>query len=166
MKKVAKWIGLGVVAFALLVFLLDSFGGYFMDGPLGPIPGGYMSGPVVDPAEPLDWSGAEREIEIEVRPEQPWSLTVWRAVVDGDLYIPSGGGARRRWTQVAVADPRVRVRSQGRIQEGCLVRIEDPKIRRPVRDALLELYPRFPGGDGGDDGSIWLFRVDPRATCD
>ena len=165
MKKVLKWIGLALLAFALFVFLLDAFGGYLMDGPLGPIPGGRMSGPVVDPAEPLDWSGAEREIEIEVRPEQPWSLTVWRVVVDGDLYIPSGNGAERRWTQVAVADPRVRVRSQGRIQEGCLVRIEDPTIRRRVRDALVELYPMFPGGDGEDDGSIWLFRVDPRATC-
>ena len=79
MKKALKWIGLTVAGLILVVLLLDSFGGYFLDGPLGPIPGGHMSGPVVDPAEPLDWSGVEREIQIEVRPEQPWSLTVWRA---------------------------------------------------------------------------------------
>lgn len=164
MKKVLKWIGLTVVTLALVVFLLDSFGGYFMDGPLGPIPGGRMSGPVVDPAEPLDWNGIEREIEIEVRPEQPWSLTVWRAVVDGDLYIPSGGGAQRRWTQVAIADPRVRVRSQGRIREGCLVRIEDKDVRRPALEALLETYG-LTGSPEGDDGSVWLFRVEPRANC-
>ncbi len=164
MKKVLKWIGLGVAVVVVSVFLLDRFGGYFMDGPLGPIPGGHMSGPVVDPAEPFDWSGVEREIEIEVRPEQPWSLTVWRAVVDGDLYIPSGGGAKRRWTQVAIADPRVRVRSRGRIWEGCLVRVEDLETRRPPREALAETYG-MPGFGGEDDGSIWLFRVDPRATC-
>lgn len=164
MKKVLKWIGLTVAGLILVVFLLDSLGGYFLDGPLGPIPGGHMSGPVVDPAEPLDWSGVEREIQIEVRPEQPWSLTVWRAVVDGDLYIPSGGGAQRRWTQVAVADPRVRVRSQGRIQEGCLVRIEDPEERRPALRSLVETYG-LTGSPEEDDGSVWLFRVEPRATC-
>lgn len=164
MKKVLKWIGLALITLVLGVFLLDSFGGYFMDGPLGPIPGGPMSGPVVDATEPFDWSGAEDEIEIEVRPEQPWSLTVWRAVVDGDLYIPSGNGAERRWTQVTIADPRVRVRSQGRIQEGCLVRIEDPATRGQVRAELGKIYP-LPGGGGDDDGSVWLFRVDPRATC-
>ena len=164
MKKVLKWVGLGLAALVLIVVLLDAFGGYFMDGPLGPIPGGRMSGPVVDAAEPLDWSGVEPEIEIEVRPDQPWSLTVWRAVLDGDLYIPSGGGARRRWTQVAVADPRVRVRSQGRIQEGCLVRIEDAEIRQRARTMLGEIYS-FPGTAEEDDGSLWLFRVDPRATC-
>lgn len=107
--KFLKWLGLAIAGLLVAVFLLDSFGGYFMDGPLGPIPGGRMSGPVVDPTEPFDWAGVGREIEIEVRPEQPWSLTVWRAVVDGDLYIPSGNGAERRWTQVTIDDPRVRV---------------------------------------------------------
>ena len=164
MKKVLKWIGLALITIVVGVFLLDSFGGYFMDGPLGPIPGGHMSDPVVDATEPLDWSGLEEEIAIEVRPEQPWSLTVWRAVVDGNLYIPSGNGAERRWTQVAIADPRVRVRSQGRIQEGCLVRIEDPATREKVRAELGKIYP-VPLGDGEDDGRLWVFRVDPRATC-
>ena len=164
MKKVLKWIGIALITLVLGVFLLDSFGGYFMDGPLGPIPGGRMSGPVVDSDQPLDWSGVEEDIAIEVRPEKPWSLTVWRAVLDGNLYIPSGNGAERRWTQVTLADPRVRIRSQGRIQEGCLVRIEDQATRGRVRAELAKIYP-LPSGGGEDDGSVWLFRVDPRATC-
>lgn len=164
MKKILKGLGLAIGAIALVVLLLDTFGGYFMDGPLGPIPGGRMSGPVADRIAELDWSGVEREIEIEVRPEQPWSLTVWRAVIDGDLYIPSGNGASRRWTQVAVEDPRVRVRSQGRIQEGCLTRVTAADARRPALEQLIETYG-LPGGDQQDDGSVWLFRVDPRAAC-
>ena len=164
MRRLLRWIGLGAGAVVLLALLLDTFGGHFMDGPLGPIPGGRMSGPVVDAAIPLDWTGVEREIEIEVRPEQPWSLTVWRAVIDGDLYVPSGGGARRRWTRVAIADPRVRVRSQGRIQEGCLVRIEDPGTRARVLSALVDTYSLSRDGEG-DDGSVWVFRIDPRSKC-
>ena len=162
-KKILKGLVLTIAAVAAVILCLDSFGGYFLDGPLGPIPGGQMSGPVVDATTPLDWTGAEREIEIEVRPEKPWSLTVWRSVVDGDLYIPSGNGAERRWTQVAVADPRVRVRSQGRIQEGCLVRVTDPEVRRPALQQLIETYDL--GVFEEDDGSVWLFRVDPRAAC-
>ena len=164
MKKVLKWIGVALATLVLGVFLLDSFGGYLLDGPLGPIPGGRMSDPVVDANTPLDWSGLEEEIAIEVRPEQPWSLTVWRAVIDGNLYIPSGNGAERRWTQVAIADPRVRVRSQGRIQEGCLVRIEDPATRGKVRAELGRIYP-LPVATGEDDGRLWIFRVDPRQAC-
>lgn len=162
-KKILKWLALAIAGIAAVILLLDAFGGYFMDGPLGPIPGGHMSGPVVDAATPLDWAGVEHEIAIEVRPEQPWSLTVWRAVVDGDLYIPSGNGAERRWTQVAIVDPRVRVRSQGRIQEGCLVRVTDPEARRPALQQLAETYEL--GVFEKDDGSVWLFRVEPRAGC-
>lgn len=39
MKNVFKRIGLGLAVVVVLVFLLDSFGAYFLDGPLGPIPG-------------------------------------------------------------------------------------------------------------------------------
>ena len=52
MMRVIRWIlgGLGVIV--ALVLFLDTFGGYLMDGPLGPIPGGEMSGPVVTDADP------------------------------------------------------------------------------------------------------------------
>ena len=62
-----------------------------------------------------------------------------------------------------MADPRVRVRSQGRIQEGCLVQVTDPDARRPALQQLIETYDL--GVFEEDDGSVWLFRVDPRAAC-
>lgn len=40
------------------------------------------------PAKAAGCRGVEREIQIEVRPEQSWSLTVWRAVVDdGSVWL-------------------------------------------------------------------------------
>ena len=51
-KKILKGLVLTIAAVAVVILCLDSFGGYFLDGPLGPIPGGQMSGPVVDAAWP------------------------------------------------------------------------------------------------------------------
>ncbi|MEO2166950.1 MAG: hypothetical protein ABGY42_02315 [bacterium] len=162
-KRILKWLAIGLGLVAGTVFVLDTFGGRFLDGPLGPIPGGRMVG-AVDPTTNPDWSGTEDVIEIEIRPDQPWSLSVWRAVVDGDLYIPSGNGAERRWTPIAVADRRVRIRTQGRIYEGCLERIEDSETRLPVLQTLVANYDL--DATGGDDGSVWLFRVTERARCE
>jgi hypothetical protein len=98
--RVLRW-GLGVVfAIVGVVVVLDTVGGYLFDGPLGPIPGGAFVG-AVDPGPP-DWSRLEKVIELEIRPAKPWSLSVWNVVVDGEVYVPSAMGERRRWTEVAV----------------------------------------------------------------
>src|SRR6185369_2726678 len=110
--KILKWLAALVGALVLGVLLLDTFGGYLFDGPLGPIPGGALSGPV-NPEQHPDWSQIEKEIELEIRPSRPWSLHVWSAVVDGELYSPSAFGAKRRWPKAMLEDPRVRIRMHG-----------------------------------------------------
>ena len=62
-KKILKGLVLTIAAVAAVILCLDSFGGYFLDGPLGPIPGGQMSGPVVDATTPLDALMALRELK-------------------------------------------------------------------------------------------------------
>ena len=109
----------------------DTFGGMLFDGPIGPIPGGALSGPG-DPNPNPDWTALPEVIELEIRPEKPWSLSVWNAVVDGKLYVPSAFGARRRWPAVALEDPRVRFRAGGKIYE-----------RRIVRFSAQITLPRF-----------------------
>ena len=87
--KVVRLVGRGLAVVVVAVLLLDTFGGYLMEGPLGPIPGGAFKGDVsTDP----DWSAVEEVIELEIRPEKPWSLSIWCSVVDGELYVPSGHG--------------------------------------------------------------------------
>ena len=102
-----------IVSLIVVVLLLDTFGGYLFDGPLGPIPGGALQGSV-DPNPNPDWSNLEKVIELEIRPAKPWSLSVWNVVIDGEPYVPSAMGARRRWTGVALENPLVRVRTHGR----------------------------------------------------
>ena len=67
-------------------------------GPIGPFPGGPLTGnEVTDPVD--DWSFASRrqEIQLETRPESPYSVNVWCIVRDGALYVPSGRPEGKRW---------------------------------------------------------------------
>ncbi len=154
MSSTAK-LGMAVGALALTILFLDTFGGYFLDGPLGPIPGGRMEGTVERNPNP-DWSVAGDVIELEIRPEMPWSLSVWNVIDGGELYVPSAMGARRRWVKVALEDPRVRVRVDGKIYERRLVKVEDEALRTRLAKLLSERY-----GSGGDE-STWFFHLTPR----
>jgi len=157
--RVLKWVGAALAAVVLLWLGLDTFGGRLLDGPLGPIPGGAFVGPVSAEAAPK-WDGLPKVIELEIRPSEPWSLSVWNVVIDGQLYVPSAMGARRRWTAVALEDPRVRVRVGDQIHEQRIVRVTDPALRQRIGQAVAERYKLEPP-DPNDD-STWFFRIGPR----
>jgi len=158
--RIVRWVLGAIVALLVLVALLDTFGGYVFDGPLGPIPGGAFVGPV-DPDPGPDWSNLEEVIELEIRPEKPWSLSVWNAVIDGQLYVPSAQGARRRWTSVALADPHVRVRTNGKIYERRIELVEDESLRRRIGAAIAERYD-LGDRDESDLETTWFFPMAPR----
>lgn len=77
-------------------------------GPFLVFPGGELSGTVVN--EPIeDWSfAASQFIELETRPDDPYSVQLNYIVKDGKLYIDPAEG--RTWFEHIKADPRVRVR--------------------------------------------------------
>jgi hypothetical protein len=158
--RIVGWIPRGLVAAVAVVLLLDTFGGSLFDGPLGPIPGGALQGPV-DPDQDPDWSNLEEVVELEIRPEKPWSLSVWNVVVDGELYVPSAMGARRRWTAVAIEEPLVRLRTHGRIYERRIEKVEDPELRRRIGAAVAQRYGFDPPASGEGD-TTWYFHLAPR----
>lgn len=158
--RVLRWFGIAVAALVSVVLIMDTFGGYLFDGPVGPIPGGAFRGAAVDDPNP-DWSSLEQIIEIEIRPAKPWSLSVWNAVVDGELYVPSAKGASRRWPKVALEDPRIRVRAGGRIYDRRIERVTDEELIGKVRGVLSERYGLDRDPDAADDG-LWIFHVAPR----
>ena len=77
-------------------------------GPFLMFPGGSLSGEVVsDP--PASWSFVDsRFMDLEVRPADPYSVTINYFVVDGLLYIDPEPD--RVWSQYLVEDDRVRAR--------------------------------------------------------
>jgi hypothetical protein len=158
--RVLRWIGGALLAAIAVVVLLDTFGGYLFDGPLGPIPGGALRGRV-DPNPNPDWSNLEKVIELEIRPQKPWSLSIWNVVIDGELYVPSAMGARRRWTQVAIVSPLARVRTHGRIYERRIEKVEDPELRKRIGAAVAARYGFDPPANPEDDPT-WYFHLGPR----
>ena len=159
--RILKWVTAAIGTVVVVVLLLDTFGGYLFDGPLGPIPGGAFEGQT-NPERNPDWSSVEKVIELEIRPLKPWSLSIWAVVVDGELYSPSAFGARRRWPAVVLQDPRVRVRTNGQIYERMLERVTDPDLKRRVGQAVAARYG-FNAEEAARDDTTWYFHYAPRS---
>ena len=157
--RILRWLGLALALFGLTLGLLIGLSSFY-DGPLGPIPGGPLSGAVLN--EPPDWSffAALDSLELQVNPAKPRSLTVWLLVVDGQLYVPSGFAPVKRWPSQAVDDGRVVLRIGGKLYERRAVRVTDPAERRAAHAALVEKY----SVPEADDPDTWIFRMDPRPT--
>lgn len=111
-------------------------------GPVLVFPGGELSGEVVE--EPVeDWSFVSATfLDLETRPEDPYSVELNYVVRDGKLYIDPAEG--RRWLDHIRQDPRVRVRFHGKIY--------------PMRAVLVGR----PGELEGFDPTRFIYRLDPR----
>jgi len=112
-------------------------------GPLLVIPGGELSGDVVQ-ERVTDWSFVtDHVIDLETRPDDPYSVELNYFVRDGLLYVDPAEG--RKWLENIRADPRVRARFGGRIY--------------PLRAVLVGR----PGELEGFDADRFVYRLDPRA---
>lgn len=111
-------------------------------GPFFVIPGGELSGEVV--TEPVDdWSFVDSAfVDLETRPEDPYSVELNYFVVDGKLYIDPAEG--REWFDHLRGNPLVRVRFAGKIY--------------PLRAVLVG----EPGEVEGFDADRFVYRLDPR----
>jgi hypothetical protein len=130
--------------------------------PMGPIPGGRLSGEVASGPDP-DWSftGAIETVKLETRPSDPYSVTTWVVDHDGSLYVPTRNPDSRRWVRYVTADPAVRIRVGDRIYERRAVRVTDAAELDAVADALIAKYQiERPA----PDEPVALFRLDPRGA--
>ncbi len=156
---IVRWIirlvlGLGVA------FGIAFFGARFLDGPLGPIPGGALvsgelvSGPVGD------WSFAKDVPEIALQlASQSQSRTTWILVSGGKAYIPASTEypPGKSWHSKALEDGRATLRIEGKLYPVTLTKVEDPAIESSVREVVTTKYPTRPGGDA------WLYEVTSRS---
>jgi hypothetical protein len=111
-------------------------------GPFLVFPGGRLSGEVV--TEPVsDWSFAEDMfIDLETRPDDPYSVELNYIVRDGRLYVDPAEG--RRWLEHIREDPNLRVRLGGKVY--------------PVKAVLVG----EPGELAGFDEDRFVYRLDSR----
>lgn len=126
-----------VLAVVFLLAFVSSCGGPFLM-----LPGGALSGEVV--TTPVDdWSFLDSPfLDLETRPEDPYSVELNYFVREGKLYIDPAEG--RGWFDHIRADPLVRARFDGKVY--------------PLRAVLVG----EPGELEGFDADRYVYRLDPR----
>lgn len=108
-------------------------------GPLLMVPGGELEGELVSP--PTDWSFSDETstIQLETRPDDPYSVNVWAVGLGPALYVHAGAH-RSTWVEHMEAHPNVRVRVDEKVYELQGTRIEDPGEFTRVADAWEGKY--------------------------
>ena len=106
------------------------------------IPGGPLSGPVID--EPVDdWSIANDRAQVplcqvEVNGGYTYSINVNCMAYEGKLYVSCSQCANKTWSGIALEKPDMRIRVAGRIYPVRFTRIDDPDLKDKVWRARLE----------------------------
>ncbi len=128
-------------------------------GPLGPIHGGHLAGHEGTLPDD-DWTFAARHpyLQIETRPEKPYSVNVNFLLVGKRLYIDIGEPDDwNRWRRFAHRNPQVRIRAGDTVYAARLVPIVDGIEMRAVREAYTAKHSAPPGA------GVTLVRVDGSA---
>jgi len=138
-------------------------------GPIGPIPGGALSGEVGAPRM-MDWSSAAEveNAQLETRPADPHSVNTWFAAVGSQLYVPTSmilgpkNPDGRSWVAHVAEDDRVRIRLGETVYERRAVRVTDGSDEYNAARAALETRYEIAEADRDPERVIWIFRLDPR----
>ena len=150
----------GRAAAAGLLLFLSACG-----GPLGPLAGGALSGN--EAQTPDSWAFARdvEVIQLETRPDDPYSVNVWIGIVDGELYVPTSlilgeeDPAQRDWVQHVQQDPNVRLRIGENIYAATATRVHDEGTIAAVKDAMLAKYAE---AATEHSNAAWVFRMEGR----
>ena len=156
---ILRWIMRLVLGLALLI-VVAFFGARFLDGPLGPIPGGALVSGVLVSGPIGDWSFAKDVPEIALQlASQSQSRTTWILVSDGKAYIPASTEypPGKTWHKKALEDGRATIRIDGKLYPVTLAKVEDAAVEAAVREVVTTKYPTRPGGNA------WLFEVTSRS---
>jgi hypothetical protein len=142
---------------------------FTLAGPLGPFPGGRLSGDVADTGTVASWDFVDdtETCQLESNPADPHSVNTWCTGHSGNLYVPTSMilgpkiPTERGWVQNVQADPRVRVRIGERVYEARAVRVTRDDEIEAVRAALEKKYALDPA-DRDAEREIWYYRMEPR----
>jgi hypothetical protein len=150
MKTVLKIGGGIIICMILLVVTLRATGFEPQDCPNAgaswtcKLPGLWLRGePVTTPVK--DWSFTDKIQTIKIQTQTPfllpYSVSIWCAEYNGNLYVTSYRG--RRWVEDIISDPRVRLKIGGQIYERTLSLISDPSEKAAVLQAKGKKYPTW-----------------------
>ena len=128
--------------------------------PIGPIPGGRLGGSVSAPPESWESLQPYGTLQLESRPDAPYSVNVWGAGIGRSFYVACRPDSR--WLAHVIENPEVRLRVHGNVYELRATRSESAEIRDKFFRQLMEQYGWSP--DDRDRESAWLLRLEPRSS--
>ena len=142
-----------------LVALLLGMLALACNGPLGVLPGGELAGE--SRSTPPDWTGVQKAgtVQLETRPEEPYSVNISYRVVDGRLYI-NAGDTETEWVKHIAANPDVRLRMDGVLYALRAQRVND-------RAEIARFGKAWTGDsmflrDPAQFDEVWVYRLRPR----
>lgn len=128
-------------------------------GPFLILPGGELDGSTA-PA-PSDWSFSTEvgTVQLETRPEEPYSVNIWAVGMGPVLYVHAGAN-RTSWVEHMEANSDVRVRVDDKLYDLRASRVEDQDEFNRFSDAYEEKYGSRPRNE--NVGEAYLFRLEAR----
>jgi len=129
------------------------------DEPFIVLPGGALSGDVVQAPEQWGNVGDTDVVQLETRPSDPYSVNIWTVAIGHDLYVATGEDGTR-WTANLEQDRNVRLRIDGNVYALRAMPVVEPAERAAVAAAYVSKY-------GVDSDDNWvaagqIFRLDRR----
>lgn len=129
------------------------------NGPFAVIPGGRLDGDVQ--SVPSDWSfaGDYGTIQLETRPEEPYSVNIAYTVIAGSVYI-NAGDTETQWVKNMATNPQVRMRLSGALYELRAERVLDAAEISAFGTAWTDqsTFRRDPT----KLDEVWIYRLVPR----
>jgi hypothetical protein len=137
----------------LLVLICISSVGW---GPFLVFPGGQLTGTVAE--VPADWTFMSEvgTVELETRPDDPYSVNIWATGIADTLYIHAGAN-RARWVEQIEANPNVRVRIGRKIYLLKATRVREAAEFARFVIAYTEKYGSRPRNENVDE--VYLYRL-------
>ena len=125
-------------------------------GPTLLLPGGELNGALSAPPTDWGWTQEVETIQLETRPEDPYSVNIWAVGIDDKLYVHAGAN-RSNWVENMEADPSVRVLIDDRIYELTADRVEDQAEFEAFSDVYEKKYGSRPRNENVNEA--YLFRL-------
>jgi hypothetical protein len=127
-------------------------------GPMAVFPGGALDGPVKPAPPSFAFARDTGTIQLETRPEKPYSVNIACAVVGDRLYV-SAGDNKSRWVENMEANPLVRMRIDGEVYELRARRVtDDAEMRAFAEEWTKHSWARDPT----TLDEVWVYRMEAR----
>ncbi len=94
------------------------------NGPFGLLPGGRLQGEASSAPSGWAFAGEYGTIQLETRPEDPYSVNLAFTILKGRLYI-NAGDTETQWVKNITANPLVRLRMEGVLYDLRAERVTD-----------------------------------------